>query len=139
MQKELNFNEDISVIAGLKKYDNVLVIGGNIVMPFIKKWVNSVTSAKKTGDINQLIQEGRQFDRVFIARENVLDEMLVLKAARLTCVGGLICFLSDDDDMRNAFLEAVERNFPLSSTWSLDSNIGKTIVTNARGNPSWME
>lgn len=139
MQEELSLHDDISLITGLKRRDNVLVIGGNIVMPFLKNYVNSITHARKTGDLNKLLQDERQFDRVFVARENVLEELIVIKAARLTALNGLVCFFSDDENMRDAFSDVVERNFPMSSVWSFDSNVGKLVVTDARGNPAWME
>jgi hypothetical protein len=64
---------------------------------------------------------------------------MVLKAAQLTASNGMVCFLSDDATMRLAFSEIVERNFPSANTWNFDSNIGPLVLTDARGNPNWME
>lgn len=139
MENNLSCYEDVSVVAGLRSCDNVLFIGGNIAMPSIKKYAKSIVYAKKQNEINDLIKNECQFDRVFVARENLLDELMVIKATQLTAVNGLVCFLSDTDEIRDAFIDIVERNFPTASVWSLKSNVGILVVTNARGNPSWME
>lgn len=139
MLRELSCHDDVSLVTGLKKKDKVLLVGGNLVLPEVKKYVASVTQARKQGELDRLIKDERTFDKVFVARENVLDEVTFIKAAQLTAKGGMFCFLSEDETMRQAFEELVVRNFPSANIWNFQTNVGSLVMTDARGNPDWME
>lgn len=146
MPREYSCFDDFTWVTGLKKNDDVLFVGGNMTLPFLKKYVRSVNYVKKAGELNKLVASGRQFDRIFIARENVLSAELVIKAAQLSRKPegsrdseGLVCFFSEDETLRNAFGEIVENSYPLADVWSLQSNLGPVVVTNAKGNPGWMD
>ncbi len=135
MQREYSCYDDLVLVAGLKKKDTVLFIGTNLTLPWLKKFVSTVIYVKKTEELNKLIAERRSYDRVFMARENVLTDTLVTKAAQLTRTGGLICFFSDDEGLRKGFAEVVTNEYPGADVWSANSNVGPLVMTDANGIP----
>lgn len=139
MTRDISYRDNLADVVGLKRTNSVLLLGGNFVLPTLKKYVHSVEQAKKNTQVNKLLFSGIKFDRVFLARENVLDEVFVLKAARLIDVQGLVCFFSEEDGMRAAFSDIIERNFPAADVWNFESTVGKMVVTNAHGLPTWVD
>lgn len=146
MPREYSCYDDVSLVTNLKKADDLLYIGGNASFPFIRKYVRSVNYVKKSGELTKLASSGRQFDRIFIARENVLSEELIIRAAQMsrksrgkTDTEGLVCFFSEDEGLRAAFVEIVEKNYPTATVWALQSNVGPVLLTDAKGNPGWMD
>jgi hypothetical protein len=133
--KEYSYFDDLVLVTGLKRRDEVLFIGGNATFPWLKKHVSSVSYVKRIGDLHRMIRENRKFDRVFIARENVLDEQLVRSAALLTVTGGVICFFSEDETLRDGFATIVEQQFPKANVWPVRSNVGPLVMTDANGYP----
>lgn len=139
MPAEYRMFDDFTAVTDLRRGSEVLVIGGNASFPTVRRLVRNVHTVRKTGELDRLCVEGRIFDRVFIARENVLDERLVTKAVQLAGESGLVCFFSDDDGLRDGFVQIVESNYPMAECWPLKSNIGPLVITNAHGNPSWQD
>jgi hypothetical protein len=137
--KHYDIYDDISLVTGLKSKDRVLLVGGNITFPSVHNFVENVYHVKKDGDVKRLLREGMEFDRVFLARENVLDEQLVDNAVKLSGENGLVCFFSDCDALREGFIDVIEQNYPGADVWSLESNVGPVVMTNAAGNPSWQD
>lgn len=137
MPRELSQNDPLPDVVGLRRTDNVLLLGGNFAFPTLKKYVGHVEEARKSSHMNKLLFANLQYERVFIARENVLDEVLVLKAIRLVAPGGLVCFFSDQPGLREGFRRTVEENFPTADVWDLQSNVGDVVVANAQGTPTW--
>lgn len=134
--KEYSYFDDLVLVTGLKTRDEVLFIGANATFPWLKKHVSSVSYVKRTVDLTRMIRENRKFDRVFIARENVLDENLVRCAALLTATGGVVCFLSEEDSLRDSFVGMVEEHYPTANVWSCRSNVGHVVMTDAHGYPA---
>jgi hypothetical protein len=139
MPKEYRMFDDFTRVTDLRRSSEVLIIGGNASFPTIRRLVADVTTVRKSGELNKLCVDGRVFDRVFIARENVLDEQLVTKAVQLAGNTGLVCFFSDDDGLREGFVEILEKNYPECEIWPLKSNVGPLVLTNAHGNPSYQD
>lgn len=139
MQKDYSCFDNIVSVAGLRSTDRVLYIGGNVNFPFLKDFVSSINYVKKPDELNRLVMTNACFDKILIARENILAEDLIIKAAQMLSQTGLICFFSDDKGMREAFVEIVEKNYHTSDVWMLNSNVGPVIVTNAKGNPGWSD
>lgn len=131
-KSNLQFYDDIVAVVGLKTSDRLLIIGDNVKFPGIQRSVYSVRGISNINELHALMKKKECFERVFIARENVFDERLVLAAAALVCKGGIVCFFSEDENLRNGFSECVERNFPISDIWPLSSNVGQLVATNAR-------
>lgn len=139
MPQEYRQFDDFTAVTDLRKGSDVLFIGGNASFPTVRRFVRTVHTVKKSGELDRLCTEGRIFDRIFIARENVLDERLVTKAVQLAGETGLVCFFSDDEGLRAGFAEIVEKNYPTAQCWPLKSNIGPVMITNAHGNPSYQD
>ena len=136
MGKEYSYFDDVVLVTGLKRRDELLFIGGNATFPWLKKHVAGVSYVKRVGDIHRMIRENKVFDRVFIARENVLDDQLVRCAALLCASGGLVCFFSEDDSLREGFVSLVELQYPKANVWAVSSNIGPLVMTDASGYPA---
>lgn len=137
MPPEYRHFDDFTAVTDLRRGSDILVIGANASFPTVRRLVRNIHTVRKSGELDRLCVEGRTFDRIFIARENVLDEQLVTKAVQLAGETGLVCFFSDDDGLRKGFAEIVEQNYPTAECWPLKSNIGPLVITNAHGNPSW--
>jgi hypothetical protein len=127
------------LVTGLKSRDSVLIVGNNATFPWLKKHVYEVSYVKKTSELNALLKSGAEFDRIFVARENILDSRLVSKVARLVARGGLVCFFSDDQDLREAFSKLVELDYPTANVWNFETNVGPVVVSDTRGNPVWVD
>lgn len=134
--KEYSYFDDVVLVTGLKRRDELLFIGGNATFPWLKKHVASVSYVKRAGDITRMIRENRKYDRVFIARENVLDDQLVRCAALLCAAGGLVCFFSEEEVLRDGFVSLVEMQYPNATVWPCKSNIGPLVMTDANGYPA---
>lgn len=127
---ELRFNDDIALVAGLKTTDSLLIIGDNVKFPGIQLGVANITYVSSAKELTNVLREGYVFDRVFIARENAIDERVILAATALS--KSLICFFSEEEELRNSFCNAIETNFPTADIWPLVSNVGHLVATNAR-------
>lgn len=138
-KREYSFYDDLVLVTGLKKSDDVLFIGDNLSFPWIGNFVRSVSYVSDVKSLNRLIGQGRTFDRIIMARENVLAGSLVLKAAQLNKLGGVICFFSEDDVLREGFTKFVGIEYPAAAVWSVYSNVGPLVMTDANGNPVGME
>lgn len=137
--KEFSRFDDFTCVTDLRRSQDVLFIGGNAYFPTVKKYVRTITMAKNKKELEKLLVGERTFDRVFIDRENVLDERLVTAAVQLAGARGLVCFFSDDEGLRAGFNEIVEKNYPTAQLWSFRSNAGPLVVTDAKGNPSYQD
>jgi hypothetical protein len=137
--RELSRNDDFTEVTDLRRGHDVLYIGGNAYFPAVRKCVRSVTTATKRSEVERLMTDGRVFDRVFIARENLLGEEAVTAAVTLTHRDGLVCFFSEGEGLRDAFVEIVEQNWPTANVWLCDSNVGPIVMTDAKGAPSYLD
>lgn len=133
MPKEYSCFDDVAFVTGLKAQDEVLFIGENMSLPFLKRFVKSISYVRKVSELNKLIKTRRKFDRIFIGRENILSSELVLKASALNKdePDGLLCFFSEDPTLQTAFVDILEQNFPQANIWPSKSNIGPVIMTDA--------
>lgn len=137
--KEYSRFDDFTRVTDLRRGHDVLYIGGNAYFPAVKRTVRSITTAKNKRELEKLLTNDRVFDRIFIARENVLDERLVTAAVQLTAAGGLVCFFSEDEGLRAGFHEIVEKNYPTAQSWNCKSNVGPVVITDAKGNPAYQD
>ena len=132
-RRDYRGNDDIFTVADLRLSHHVLIIGGNLHIPNIKDRVGSVTVARKASELRRLISDDAQFDRVLVGRENALSSELVERAAQLTVPRGLICFMSEEQQLLDGFVEIVEADYPYAEVWPSCSNIGPVIMTDAHG------
>jgi hypothetical protein len=137
--KEYSRFDDFTAVTDLRRGQDLLYIGANAYFPAVKRCVRSITTAKNKRELDKLLTADRIFDRVYIARENVLDERLVTAAVQLAGDRGLVCFFSDDEGLRAGFNEIVEKNYPTAQLWACKSNVGPVVMTDAKGNPAYQD
>jgi hypothetical protein len=137
--KEYSRFDDFTRVTDLRRGQDLLYIGANAYFPSVKRNVRTITTAKNKRELEKLLSAERVFDRIFIARENVLDERLVTAAVQLIAPRGLVCFFSEDEGLRAGFNEIVEKNYPTAQTWTCKSNVGPLVMTDAKGNPSYQD
>lgn len=137
--KEYSRFDDFTRVTDLRRSHDLLFIGGNAYFPAVRRTVRTVTTVTKKGELDRMMAEGRAFDRVFICRENVLDERVVTAAAALKAAGGLVCFFSEDEGLRAGFVEIVEQSFPMAQLWNVRSNVGPLVMTDASGSPAYLD
>jgi hypothetical protein len=137
--KEYSRFDDFTQVTDLRRGQDLLYIGGNAYFPAVKRCVRTITTAKNKRELEKLLSAERVFDRIYIARENVLDERLVTAAVQLAARGGIVCFFSDDEGLRAGFNEIVEKNYPTAQSWTCKSNVGPVVMTDAKGNPAYQD
>ena len=137
--KEYSRFDDFTRVTDLRRGMDLLYIGGNAYFPSVKKSVRSITTVKNKRELDKLLAAEREFDRIFIARETVLDERVVTAAVQLCAARGLVCFFSDDEGLRAGFNEIVEKNYPTAQSWTCKSNVGPVVMTDAKGNPAYQD
>ncbi len=111
----------------------LLFVGSDTTFPSMKRFVRSTTFAPKSKELNQLVDDGTTYDRIFFSRNSILAESSLRKAVSLLSAGGLLCFFTDNEELRGMFCEAVEGLWPTAETWTFKSNVGPVVVTNAAG------
>lgn len=117
-------NEDIVDVSGVRKSDVILQVGRNL--PFMNKFVNHSTYIEDANDVPYV----NVYDKIFVNGAEISDEFL----GKLACISvGTIIFLDIGDDNMNAVAHTFETKWYPANVWSLDSNIGKCIITDAKG------
>lgn len=134
--REYSRFDDFTRVIDLRRSMDILFVGGNVYFPTVHRHVRSITTAKNRRELEKLLSSGQTFDRVIIARENVLDERVVVAAAQLSASGGLVCFFSEDQTLRDGFEEIVKQDYPTAQVWPVPTNVGPLVMTDARGNPA---
>lgn len=132
-----DFYDPVEYVVDLKTRDCVLFIGENTVFPDIKRTHKYATSVRKSRELESLEAAGNLYDRIFISKNSVLTEALVMRAVNLTSAQGIVCFFTESEELQAAFIEIVENNWPTADVWICHSNVGPVCMTNARGNTKW--
>ncbi len=133
----LDFYDNLEDVIDLKTHDQLLLVGEDGIFPNLRRMAGSVALARRSKELDSLASAGRSFERIFISRNFVLTELTVRKAAMLSSEDGLICFVSESEELVGAFVEIVERNWPRADVWICRSNVGAVCMTNARGGAEW--
>lgn len=131
--RKYDFCDDVSLVTDLRLRQDLLLIGGGTVFPSIKKSVRTVTTVTKGKELDALADDHTLFDRIFFSRQQVLSETTLLKAVGLLAGGGLLCFFSEEEGLRAAFIEAIAAIWPQADVWISETNIGPVVMTNANG------
>jgi hypothetical protein len=137
--KEYSRFDDFTFVLDLRPKHCVLFIGSNVYYPTVQRHVDSITTIRKKGEIDRFVERGETFDRVFITRENVLDQRLVESAVTLAGADGLVVFFSEEETLRAEFSKMVQVTWPLANVWDFKSNVGPMVVTDAHGVPRFRE
>lgn len=133
-----SFYDDVSFVLNLMPHHKVLVVGGKTSFIDLNDKVASVSHVARLSALEDLLKNESTFDRVILHRDAVLSERMVARCVRLAD-GGLTCFFSDQPMLRQAFRDIVESCWLNANVWDTGSNIGPVVLTDASGNPSWMD
>lgn len=126
---------DPATVLGLRTNEVVLVIGNPTFLPwlttFFSEHPDNVVAARKPSEVEQLMREGHQFDRVILAKETQYSHDHLLRAAALR--GQLVYFpQSDGWD----FEQSVNFYYPEANIRKFDSMFGTIMTADAKG-ASW--
>lgn len=117
---------DPATVIGLKRTDEVLVIGNAAFMPWLTDVCGDVSSVRKPVDVAALVQEGEEFDKIILPREASFSPDLVpLLAALLKnsdLERGMIVIFPSDDGWSQ--LSDVGAYFPEARQWEAVSSFG---------------
>jgi len=129
---------DPATVIGLRSCDEVLVVGNPAFMPWLFSVAHDITSVKKLSDLEMLVREEEEFDKIIIARETAFVHEMVSFAGPLLKrqpgeSGILVAFQPDDGWTLN---EAVGFYFPEARTWEIDTTFGRAFIAEPLGT-SW--
>ncbi len=120
--------DDVSDVTGMKKCDFLLQVGYR-TFPFMRKYAHEVRYAEDERELFK-ISSNTKFDRIFVSdidlNDHVLDRIFTMNA-------GLIVFFEESDAIRSKLKEKIDVfRYPYEA-WDLVSNVGKCLITNAKG------
>ena len=125
---------DPATALGFKSSDAVLVVGNPGFMPWLFNVCGDITSVKKVSELQRLLDEGKGFSKIVIAREaNFVHEMVSYAGPLMANDGLLVVFQADDGWTTR---ESVEFYYPDARFWELDTTYGRALVAEPRGT-SW--
>ena len=123
---------------GFKGTDAILVIGNPGFMPWLFNVCGDITAVKKVGELQTLVKEGEEFDKIVVAREaNFSHEMVSycgLLLSRSENEGGQLVVFQADDGWTTR--EAVDFYYPECRSWEIDTTYGRALIAEPRGT-SW--
>ena len=122
--------DDVSDVTGVNSKDKLLFIGPP-TMSFMKKYVNELVEATSPEDLDSEHVRNSVYDKVFVGCDVKIDEDLISKIANLNI--GLMVFFVEDEGTRKYIKNYVDTHWYSSNSWTLTSNVGKCLVTNAKG------
>ena len=129
---------DPATVIGLKSTDEVLVIGNAAFMPWLTEICRDVSSVKKVGELQALVNEGEQFNKVIISREvSFTAEMIPYCGPLLKhdeAESGFLVVFAPDDGW--SIEQAVEFYYPEARTWQYDTMFGHVFIAETHG-VSW--
>lgn len=129
---------DPATALGFKSTDAVLVIGNPGFMPWLFNVCKDITSVKRITELQTLLSEQEEFDKIVVAREASFTHEMVSYAGPLLARGenesGLLVVFQADDGWSTR--EAVEFYYPEARSWEFDTTYGRALVAEPRG-VSW--
>jgi hypothetical protein len=129
---------DPATVIGLKSHDEVLVIGNPAWMPWLFQVAHDISSVKKLSELEQLVREGEEFDKIVVARETSMNHEFFAFAGPLLKRGenesGLFVVFPPDDGW-NAD-EGMNFYYPEARTWKIDTTFGRAFIAEPLGT-SW--
>jgi len=120
--------DDVSDVTGVMSKDKLLFVGDNS-MTFMKKYVDEVITINEN-DLNSEFVKHMAFDRIFVNTDR-FDEGVVSSVLQLSV--GTVSFFIENDDERKTLKNYIYNNWYPAATWDFVSNVGKCLVTEARG------
>jgi hypothetical protein len=129
--KRYEGEDDPALTTNLKSYQDLLVIGGEAPTEMCRDIPANVHVITRTKDLGHM--NGMEFDQIFFVKQTVLSSTTLEKAISMLRPGGLTSFFTENDELRDCFVETVESLWPFAETWKFVSNVGPVVVTTARG------
>jgi len=117
-------NEDVVDVTGVRKSDSLLQVGSHF--SFMKKFVGRDANFRDVDEVPYT----EIYDKIFVNGYTVTQELV----AKLCCINtGTITFFIDDKDEREKLAEMLETKWYPANVWSVDSNVGSCVITDAHG------
>lgn len=130
---------DPATVIGLKRTDEVLVLGNSAFVPWLNEVTDHVTEAAKAADAEALLADDRSYDKVIVGRESSFSNDHLLRAAAMLngkSGPGIIVFFPKDPGSDWQFKESLEFYFPRARTWESECTFGRVIMSEIHGS-SW--
>ena len=124
--------DDVSSVTGVKTTDKLLIVGGGDSLAFMKKYVGEVVSISRDQLSSEFVKH-QVFDKIFVCDYEADDVAFILERN----VGMAVFFI--EDNKTRVKLEQKLLNWWPSESWDLVSNVGKCLITDARGYPTYVE
>jgi hypothetical protein len=126
---------DPATVLGLHSADRVLVIGNPAFLPWLRplftKAPERLVAAKKTNELERLLNSGEQFTHIILTRETNYTHDHLLRAGAFRAK--LVVFPADDGW---SVEQSVTFYYPDARWWRLDSMFGVAVIVEPLGS-SW--
>lgn len=129
-------NENYVNVLGLMKTDSVLVYGNSLFVG-IQQLVNTVSVARKGSDLTKLVKDNSSFHKIIVSKDAVMSEAILRKLVSMN--SNLLCFFVDSEDDEQNLKNYLLSNHPWADVWEFNSNVGRVVVTTAKGAPEWLD
>lgn len=136
MPRELAMHDHYVDVLGLKSSDSVLVFG-NSMFTDLKNVCPRSTTARKGSDLTRLVKENAAYDRIIVSKDIEISEVGMRKLMSMN--NGLICYFVGSQADEDGLMEYLMKNHPWADVWALDTNVGRAVVTSAKGAPEWLD
>lgn len=123
-------------VLDVKKRDEVLIFG-NSVFPGLKDNVFKVATARKGSDLTKHVRENASYDRILVTKDIEVSEVGMRKLVSMN--RGLLCFFVGSGLEEEGTVDYIFRNHPWADVWTFDTNVGRVVVTSAKGAPEWVD
>ena len=133
-------NTSLLDMLGIRKDHQVCLTGIYPALNELLRESCNLTNVLARTQMDQLLREGKSFDRVVITASpsngtNEVEDALVIRAAQLTKAGGLIYLFTPVKALGESFGNAVLKYYPSQNVRGFNTPMGPVMVTGAHGNP----
>ncbi|MHB8407798.1 MAG: hypothetical protein ACYDHY_06745 [Acidiferrobacterales bacterium] len=135
-----NPNGNVLDNLGIRPDHNVVLVGNYPALAQILVRSCKLTQVLGQPQLEQLARENKAFDRVILTyspgdEAKDIEDLLVIRAAQLVVVGGLLYLFCPVRSVAEAFGKTVLKYYPTHNVKGANTIMGAVMVTSARGNP----
>lgn len=136
MQKDFGMNDSYMDVLGIKSNDRVLIFG-NSVFPGLKEICDDVSAARKGSDLTRLVKEDETYERILVTKDIEISDVGMRKLVAMN--KGLLCYFVGNKDDEDGVVNYLLHKHPWADVWCLDTNVGRVVVTSAKGAQEWLD
>lgn len=131
---EIFQHDDLKLVTDLKTSDRVLMYGNS----FITGMSNNpkATTARRGKDLTRLSQSHEMFERIYVTEDVTVSDVGLMKLTAMNA--GLLVFFLESQQHEQALVQYFSVAYPWHEVWVFDTNCGRTLVTDAKGAPKWL-